>query len=78
MRRLAKLLLILSCMLASGTLYALTAQDEKKATNSRETADEKHRPPAKQRPQKPAKPAATFKPSERIGADSAVSFPVDI
>ncbi len=26
----------------------------------------------------PAKPAATFNPTEKIGADSAVSFPVDI
>jgi len=29
------------------------------------------------RPQTPA-PAATFTPSEKIGADSAVAFPVDI
>ena len=28
--------------------------------------------------QKSPAPAATFTPSERIGADSAVSFPVDI
>ncbi len=27
---------------------------------------------------KPAAPASTFTPSEKIGADSAVSFPVDI
>ncbi|NNJ93531.1 MAG: hypothetical protein HKP57_02185 [Halobacteria archaeon] len=78
MRRFAELLLILGCMLASGNLCALTAQDEKKAASSRDTAEEKHRPPVKQRAQQPAKPAATFKPSEKIGADSAVSFPVDI
>ena len=28
--------------------------------------------------EKPPAPAPTFKPSEQIGADSAVSFPVDI
>ena len=78
MKRNATLVLILGCMLASGNLYALTAPDEKKAASSRETAEEKHSPPVKQRPRQPAKPAATFKPSERIGADSAVSFPVDI
>ncbi len=78
MRRYSVLLFMLACQAASGNLYALTAQDEKKAASSRETADEKHRPPVKQRSQKPAKPAATFKPSEKIGADSAVSFPVDI
>ena len=78
MKRNAILVLILGCMLATGSLYALTAQDEQKAANSRETADEKRRPPVKQRSQQPAKPAATFKPSEKIGADSAVSFPVDI
>jgi hypothetical protein len=78
LRRFAELLLTLGCVLATASLYALTAEDEKKATNSRETADKQHRPPVKQRSQQPAKPAATFKPSERIGADSAVSFPVDI
>ena len=26
----------------------------------------------------PAKPAGSFTPSEKVGADSAVSFPVDI
>jgi hypothetical protein len=78
MKRNATLVLILGCMLVSGSLYALAAQDEKEAASPRETADGKHRPPVKQRSQKPAKPAATFKPSERIGADSAVSFPVDI
>jgi hypothetical protein len=29
-------------------------------------------------PQRPRKPVTTFKPSEKIRADSAVSFPVDI
>ena len=33
----------------------------------------------KQQPQaKPAAPASTFTPSEKVSADSAVSFPVDI
>ena len=75
-----KLLLILACLTACGSLYALTAPDEKAATTDQETAAEKQKPApsAKPRPKKVKKPATTFKPSERIGADSAVSFPVDI
>ena len=36
---------------------------------ARQPADDGHKPSA---------PAPTFTPSEKIGADSAVSFPVDI
>ena len=37
------------------------------------------RPPASTGSNKtPAKPAGSFTPSEKVGADSAVSFPVDI
>ena len=78
MMRYSTLLVMLGCMIATGTLYALTAPDEKDATTARETAAQKRSPPVEQRPRQPAKPAATFKPSEKIGADSAVSFPVDI
>ena len=78
MMRYTGLAVILACLTASGTLYALTAQDEKAAATERETAAQKRSAPVKPRPQKTKKPATTFKPSERIGADSAVSFPVDI
>jgi hypothetical protein len=65
-------------MAVTGPLYALTAPEEKAAATAPETAPQKRSAPVEQRPRQPAKPAATFKPSEKIGADSAVSFPVDI
>ena len=80
MMRYSTLAVFLVSLAASGTLYALTAQDEKTATTDRETAADKQKtaPSVKQTPRKTKKSATTFKPSERIGADSAVSFPVDI
>jgi hypothetical protein len=80
MMRYSRLAVILACIAASGSLYALTAQDEKAAATDRDTAAQKQQSSTsvKQRPRKAKKPATTFKPSERIGADSAVSFPVDI
>ena len=78
MKHYSRLLVILSCLAACGNLYALSAEDEKEAATARESATGKRSPPAKQSPRPARKPAATFKPSEKIGADSAVSFPVDI
>ena len=80
MMRYSGLALILTCIASSGSLYALEARDDKAAATGQESAAEKEKPvpPVKQRPQNTKKPASTFKPSERIGADSAVSFPVDI
>jgi hypothetical protein len=78
MLRFITLITILTCMATTGTLYALSAAEDRETTTSQQTESGKHSPPVKQRPRQPAKPAATFKPSERIGADSAVSFPVDI
>ena len=76
--RLLTLAVILACMTASGNLYALSAADDSKTKSAQQTEPEKSSQPAKQSTRQSAKPAATFKPSERIGADSAVSFPVDI
>jgi hypothetical protein len=69
---------MLGCLAAIGSLHALTVEDEKQPAQSTETTAEESSPPAKQSPRPRAKPATTFKPSEKIGADSAVSFPVDI
>lgn len=69
-------LMICVCLAAGGYLHA--APDKDKAATTRETAAEKSGTkdqPGARRTQKPVK---TFKPSERIRADSAVSFPVDI
>jgi len=65
-------------MLATGSLFALSAADDRESAATQPKAEEQRNPPVKQSPRKQAKPAATFRPSERIGADSAVSFPVDI
>ena len=72
------LVTILGSMIASANLYAESAADKSDATPTQQTEPEKHSPPAKQAPRQATKPATTFKPSEKIGADSAVSFPVDI
>ena len=78
MMRFSILVVMLGCMLATGNLYAQPAADHRKPTTTQQTQPEKHSPPARKSPRQPPKPAATFKPSEKIGADSAVSFPVDI
>ena len=69
---------MLGCMAVTANLHAESAADKSEATPTQQTEPEKHSSPAKQAPRKAAKPATTFKPSEKIGADSAVSFPVDI
>ena len=79
MMRFLTLIVMLVCMTASGNLYAEPAADDSETTTTQQTEEpEKHSPPVKQTPRKTTKPATTFKPSEKIGADSAVSFPVDI
>ena len=70
--------LLLGCLLASANLVAQTAPDEEKARPPADPAAEKQTQPKKPRPGKSAKPATTFRPSERIKADSSVAFPVDI
>ena len=78
MIRYSTLVMILACMTATGNLYALTAEDGSETRPAQQAAPEKPGRSPEQGSRKSAKPAATFKPSERIGADSAVSFPVDI
>ena len=77
MMRYTRLVVILTCMVAGGNLYAESAADKSEATPP-QTELEKRSPPVKQSPRQATKPATTFKPAEKIGADSAVSFPVDI
>jgi hypothetical protein len=67
-------LLIVPVLLA-GTAFAAVAEDY---TADAEQPDVQQQQPADKRtPQRPA-PASSFTPSETVGADSAVSFPVDI
>lgn len=69
--------LIMICLIAGGPLHAVAAQDKDAATAS-QTSTDKAGASDKKGSGQSQKPATTFKPSERIRADSAVSFPVDI
>lgn len=62
-------------MLLAGTLFAAVAEDNKPAAD--EPAPQQTKPADSGKPSTPA-PAKSFTPSEKVGADSAVSFPVDI
>jgi hypothetical protein len=62
-------------MLLAGTLFAAAAENNN--TDARQPVAQQQKPAADSKPQRPA-PATTFTPSEKVGADSAVSFPVDI
>jgi hypothetical protein len=68
--------IFLMAAIAGASICAMAADDEKKSSSG-PTASKQARP-AKKASNKSAGPAAVFKPSEKIGADSAVSFPVDI
>ena len=64
------------CILLAGNLFAATPAND-------EPANEKQESPQQVKPVDSSKlqsstPAITFTPSEKVGADSAVSFPVDI
>ncbi|MEN8205829.1 MAG: hypothetical protein ABFS24_07430 [Pseudomonadota bacterium] len=64
------------CILLAGNLFAATPasdeqMEEKQKTPQQIEPVDNSKPPA-------AAPAVTFTPSEKVGADSAVSFPVDI
>ena len=70
------LLLIPAVMLGLASLHAAPpAPQERPARDTARPAEQKA--PGQTRKQSP-KPARSFTPSEKIGADSAVSFPVDI
>jgi hypothetical protein len=69
-------LLITVCIPLAGNLFAATPAND-------EPADKEQKPSQQEKPVDSSKlqtstPAPTFTPSEKVGADSAVSFPVDI
>jgi hypothetical protein len=72
------LLPVLACLAVTGNLYAQEATATAGPGTTQQVQPEMRVPPVKQDSRQPAKPAATFTPSEKIGADSAISFPVDI
>jgi hypothetical protein len=75
------ILILLAVLLYAGELHALSVDDDKR---SQDGSSVKQQPENRkiQAPEKSGKkaaaPVSTFKPTERISADSAVSFPVDI
>ena len=69
------LLLIICIVFAAKLLAATPANDE--PTDEKQTIPQLIIPVDQSKPPITA-PATTFTPSEKVGADSAVSFPVDI
>jgi len=71
------LLLVLSGLLFAGNTLALST-DGVKQQPAGQAVTQTNKPAANKDSRPAGKPAATFNPTEKIGADSAVSFPVDI
>ena len=74
--RCAALVVLWVCLAAGGLLQA--AQEKRDSPASPETTGNTTAEPNRKKPRQSQKPAIDFKPSEKIRADSAVSFPVDI
>jgi len=74
-----RMLLMAVCLAVNGVLHAQSVQGGDR-TGAPNPGQESNTPgaPDRERPRQAPRPAATFNPSEKIGADSAVSFPVDI
>jgi hypothetical protein len=66
-------ILLLSSLVAAPAVAEDSPQQPQGAGETSPRAASREKPAAK-----PAAPASTFKPSEEVSADSAVSFPVDI
>jgi hypothetical protein len=72
------MVLISLCVAGGGYLHAETTQEQKGKTTGPQASAAKPGLTDKKRDQRSQKSATTFKPTEKIRADSAVSFPVDI
>jgi len=64
------------CILLAGNLFAAPPAEDNKP-DAEQPLPQQAKPADSSQPKTPA-PATTFTPSEKVGADSAVSFPVDI
>lgn len=69
-------LLLLTMLIVTAGAYALTPSEQEK--NGGDLAPEAESDNGESAGKKSPAPAATFTPTEKIEADSAVSFPVDI
>lgn len=72
------LILLLSGLLFAGNLPALSPDTDKQQVSGQAVTQQNQPSASKDSSKRSGKPPATFNPSEKIGADSAVSFPVDI
>jgi hypothetical protein len=72
------LFFMLSAVLLAGNAAALSPDTDRQQPGGRAATENDQPSDSRDSSRKPAQPAATFNPTERIGADSAVSFPVDI
>jgi len=72
------LLPVLSGLLFAGNLQALSPDTDKQQVSGQAVTQQDQPSGNRDSSKRSGKPAATFNPSEKIGADSAVSFPVDI
>lgn len=73
--------ILLAALLCAGNLYALSVDTDKRAQGDRAVAQQpeaRKSQAAEKSGKKAAPPVSTFTPTEKISADSAVSFPVDI
>ena len=71
-------LVLTACLAASGCVYAATTQEQKDAAAAPRTDVAKPGATDNNSARRSNKSATTFEPTEKIRADSAVSFPVDI
>ena len=70
-----RLIFLLPGLLLAGNLQALSPDTDKQQPTGKQATQ---KPAAGNSSRQTGKPAATFTPTEKIRADSAVSFPVDI
>ena len=70
------LLIVTALFFVNGLLYADPPAEDKKPDSVQPLPQQEKT--AETGRKKPASPATVFTPSEKISADSAVSFPVDI
>ena len=71
------LFLVLPGLLFAVNVLAFSPDTDKQHPTGKAAA-QTNKPAASQSSRQSGKPAATFTPTEKIGADSAVSFPGDI
>jgi len=65
------------CILFAANVFAATSANDEQLDEKQQQTPQQVKPADNSKPPT-GTPAVTFTPSEKVGADSAVSFPVDI